>query len=98
MYPRYWIQAHSAQQKLPKLLGLVDVERRSGGSSRPIALADYPAITVPAGFAFGLPVGITFMTRTFGEATSLRLAYAFEQEAQARRAPRYVPPGVLPPG
>jgi amidase len=81
----------------PSKIDLVNGDRKGGGSSRPAALAGYPAITVPAGFAFGLPVGITFMTRAFGEATLLRLAYAYEQATLARKPPRYAPPGVLPP-
>lgn len=81
----------------PPKIDLVNGSRTLGGSSRPAALAGYPAITVPAGFAFGLPVGITFMTRAFGEATLLKLAYAFEQATGARRPPEFAPAGVLPP-
>jgi len=62
-----------------------------GSSSQPAALAGYPAITVPAGFVFGLPVGITFMGRAFSEPTLIKLAHAFEQATKARRSPRYLP-------
>jgi amidase len=81
----------------PTKIDLVNGGRNLGGSSRPAALAGYPAITVPAGFAFGLPVGITFMGRAFSEPTLLKLAYAFECATQTRRPPTYAPPGVLPP-
>lgn len=63
-------------------------DRYLGGSSRPAAVAGYPLITVPAGFVDGLPVGITFMGRAWSEPTLIRLAYAFEQRTQARRAPQ----------
>jgi amidase len=81
----------------PTKIDLVNGSRIMGGSSRPAALAGYPAITVPAGFAFGLPVGITFMTRAFGESTLIKLAYAFEHATKARRSPTFAPASVLPP-
>lgn len=47
-----------------------------------------PAITVPAGFAHDhLPVGLEFMGKPYDEATIFRLAFAFEQLTQHRRAP-----------
>jgi len=70
-------------------IDLVDGDHALGGSSQPAALAGYPAITVPAGFAFGLPVGITFMGRAYSEPTLIRLAYAFEQATHHRTRPRY---------
>jgi amidase len=55
------------------------------------ARAGYPVITVPAGFASGLPVGISFVGRAFSEPTLIRLAYAFEQATHVRRAPQFLP-------
>ena len=60
-------------------------------SSQPAAQAGYPAISVPAGDIFGLPVGITFMGRAYSEPTLIKLAYAFEQATKARRVPQYIP-------
>ena len=58
-----------------------------GGSSQAPAVAGYPHITVPAGYAHGLPVGLSFIGTAWSEATLIRLAYAFEQSARARKAP-----------
>ena len=62
-----------------------------GGSSSPAAVAGYPNITVPAGYVFGLPVGISFFSTAYQEPTLLRLAYAFEQATQVRIPPQFHP-------
>lgn len=60
-------------------------------SSTAAAVAGYPSITVPAGFVFGLPVGISFFGRAWSEPVLLKLAYAFEQATKHRRRPRFLP-------
>lgn len=46
-----------------------------------------PAITVPAGFAQGLPIGLQMLGRRFDEGRLYGLAYAFEQRTHWRKPP-----------
>lgn len=78
-------------------IDLVNGDHHIGGSSTPSAIAGYPIVTVPAGYAAGLPVGLSFFGTAYSEPTLIRLAYSFEQATQARRAPTYTAAGVLPP-
>lgn len=70
---------------------LVNGDSVGGGSSTLAAVAGYPHITVPAGFAMNLPVGVSFFGRAWSEPVLLRIAYAFEQSTKARKAPKYLP-------
>jgi amidase len=58
-----------------------------GGNSTPAAVAGYPNVTVPMGFAFDLPIGISFMGRAWSEGTLIRFASAFEHATRHRRPP-----------
>jgi amidase len=73
------------------LTDLLDGDHFGGGSSGAAAVAGYPNITVPAGFIFGMPVGISFFGRAWSEPVLIRLAYAFEQATKVRRAPKFLP-------
>jgi aspartyl-tRNA(Asn)/glutamyl-tRNA(Gln) amidotransferase subunit A len=45
----------------------------------PINIAGVPAVSIPAGFGNGLPIGMQFIGKPFGEETLLKAAYAYEQ-------------------
>ena len=45
----------------------------------PINIAGIPAISIPAGFADNLPIGMQIMGKPFSEETLLRIAFAYEQ-------------------
>jgi aspartyl-tRNA(Asn)/glutamyl-tRNA(Gln) amidotransferase subunit A len=45
----------------------------------PVNIAGLPAISIPAGFADGLPIGLQIIARPFAEETILRIAHAYQQ-------------------
>jgi amidase len=69
---------------------LVTGDHFTGGSSNAAAVAGYPAVTVPAGMTFGLPVGISFFGRPWSEPALLKLAYSFEQATKVRKRPQFL--------
>jgi amidase len=75
---------------------LVNGDHFLGASSSPAAMAGYPLVTVPAGYSYGLPVGLTFMGRAWSEPTLIALAYAFEQATKHRRTPAFLSMHELP--
>src|SRR5204862_8097485 len=70
---------------------LINGDHFTGGFSTASAVAGYPHITVPAGFVFGLPVGLSLFGGARTEATLIKFAYAFEQATKARRKPGFLP-------
>ena len=69
---------------------LVNGDHYTGGYSSASAVAGYPHITVPAGYVFGLPVGISFFGRAWSEPKLITYAYAYEQATKARRVPKFL--------
>ncbi|MDJ0917742.1 MAG: amidase [Woeseiaceae bacterium] len=59
----------------------------SVSSSSYAAISGYPNVTVPAGFVFGLPVGLSFIGKHWEDKALIEIAYAFEQATKARKAP-----------
>ncbi|WP_150276014.1 Asp-tRNA(Asn)/Glu-tRNA(Gln) amidotransferase subunit GatA [Paenibacillus tepidiphilus] len=52
----------------------------------PVSLAGIPAVSVPCGFAEGLPVGLQIIGKEFDETTLLRVAHAYEQNTEHHKA------------
>src|SRR5262245_31577609 len=70
----------------PRLIG--DLNTPGGDNNQFFSPSTgFPAITVPMGYTRGatLPAGLQFFGRPWGEATLLRLAYAYEQATHHRR-------------
>ncbi len=64
-------------------------DKIKGGCSSPAAMAGYPHITVPAGYAHGLPVALSFFAGAWREPQLIGYAYAFEHATRVRRSPTY---------
>ncbi|MFX1414764.1 MAG: amidase, partial [Promethearchaeota archaeon] len=73
------------------LIDYINGDHFTGGSSSLAAVAGYPNITVPAGFVFNLPIGISFFGGAFQEPKLLQIAYSFEQATKKRKAPKFIP-------
>jgi len=67
----------------------INGDRDTGGCTTPAAVAGYPHITVPAGFYSGLPIGLSFFGAAWSEPTLIKLAFAWEQQMNARRKPAF---------
>jgi amidase len=93
------IDALLAQHKLDAIVTLtsgpaclidhIDGDTDTGGCTTPAAVAGYPHITVPAGLYRSLPIGLSFFSTAWSEPTLIKLAYAWEQQMNARRNPTF---------
>jgi amidase len=72
-------------------IDLVNGDLFLGASSSAAAIAGYPIVNVPAGDAFGLPVGLSIIGTAWSEPTLIKLASGFEAVAKARRKPEFAP-------
>ena len=71
----------------PRKIG--DLTSPGGDNSQIIApMTGFPGITVPIGFSYdSLPAGLTFIGRSFSEASLIKFAYAYEQATRYRHPP-----------
>jgi amidase len=72
------------------LIDHVNGDPNVGSFTTPAAVAGYPHVTVPAGFASGLPVGVSFVGPANSDDQLLLLASAFERATKARKPPRFL--------
>lgn len=75
----------------PAIVDPVNGGRFFGSPSTLPAVSGYPHLTVPAGYASGLPIGVSFLGAAWSEARLLALGYAYEQASKARREPDFPP-------
>jgi len=52
----------------------------------PVNLAGLPAVSVPCGFAHGLPVGLQLVGKRFEDSRLLQFAWAYQQVTEFHRA------------
>ena len=79
----------AVSSQLPWLIDPINGDASKGGCTSLAAVSGYPHVTVPAGFALGLPVGLSILGPAFSDARLLGIAHAFERATKHRRAPTY---------
>ena len=60
-------------------------------ASGPASVAGFPSITVPMGLANEIPVGLTFFSLPYTEASLFSIAYSYESISKLRTPPRFLP-------
>jgi len=66
----------------------VNADHYSLSSSSFAAISGYASITVPTGFVFDLPVGLSFIGTAYSDESLIQMAYSFEQATRHRKPPR----------
>jgi amidase len=69
----------------------VNGDSHTGACYQAAAVSGYPAISIPAGRASGLPLGVCLMGPAWSEARLIGLAYALEQRLGYDPAPSWLP-------
>jgi len=72
------------------MIDLINGDNYPGGCSSPAAVSGYPHITVPAGYVFGLPVGLSIFSTAWTDWKLVQYAYAFEQATKVRNPPTFL--------
>jgi amidase len=71
------------------LIDPVNGDHFSASFSTPAAVAGYPHLTVPAGFARDLPVGLSFVGPAWSEPRLLAFGHVYERATTHRRPPAF---------
>jgi amidase len=71
------------------LIDPVNGDHVGASFSTPAAVAGYPHLTVPAGLASGLPIGLSFVGAAWSEERLLAYGHAYEQATKLRSEPTY---------
>ncbi len=88
---KYRVEAIVALTSQPAwIIDAVNGDITKGGCTSLAAVAGYPHLTVPAGFAGGLPVGLSFFGPAWSDARLLAIGHAFEMATRHRRAPEFL--------
>ena len=88
VFERHGLDALVAPTNAPaRLTDYANGDHDVGGNSTPAAVSGYPSATVPAGFTFDLPLGISFIGRPWSEGALIGFAFAFEHATGHRRIP-----------
>jgi amidase len=73
------------------VVDLVNGDNFGGPSATLAAVSGYPHLIVPMGLVRGMPVGLSILGPAGSDAKVLAFGYAFEQQANARRRPEFLP-------
>jgi Asp-tRNA(Asn)/Glu-tRNA(Gln) amidotransferase A subunit family amidase len=79
--------AYPTVRRPPSRIG----EAQAGSTCSLSANTGLPALTIPAGFTGGLPIGLELLGRPLSDTRLVSLAYAYERRTQPRQAPRTTP-------